>query len=51
MTPTDQLGVNDPDSNQESVARAFGAENRARLLARYFNNAREGTTETAWQHV
>jgi len=36
---------------QEAVARAFGAENRARLLARYFNAAGGINAENAWQHV
>jgi len=36
---------------QEAVARAFGAENRARLLVRYFNAAGDVSTGNAWQHV
>jgi hypothetical protein len=36
---------------QEVVARAFGAENRARLLDRYFDQAGTVTTANAWQHV
>jgi hypothetical protein len=40
-----------PEPAQEAVARAFGAENRARLLARYFNDSGAVTTENAWQHV
>ena len=35
----------------ETIARAFGAENRARLLTRYFDAAEAVTTATAWQHV
>jgi hypothetical protein len=34
-----------PEPAQEAIARAFGAENRARLLAWYFNDAGAITTE------
>lgn len=34
-----------------SVQRAFGAENRSRLLERYFQSAGLVTTANAWQHV
>lgn len=33
------------------VERAFGVENRARLLERYFASAEPVTPENAWQHV
>jgi hypothetical protein len=36
---------------QEAVARAFGADNRARLLRRYLNAAGNINTGNAWQHV
>jgi hypothetical protein len=39
------------ETAQEAVARAFGAENRARLLARYFDAAGNVNTGNAWQHV
>jgi hypothetical protein len=39
------------EAAQEAVARAFGADNRARLIARYFNAAGDVNTENAWQHV
>ncbi len=39
------------EAGQETVARAFGAENRARLLARYFDDAGAVTATNAWQHV
>jgi hypothetical protein len=39
------------DTNQEAIARAFGAENRGRLLARYFDAAGNVNIENAWQHV
>ncbi len=40
-----------PDAAPEAVDRAFGADNRARLLARYFGAAGPVTTGDAWQHV
>ncbi len=40
-----------PDAAQQAVARAFGSENRARLLARYFNGAGVVTPPNAWQHI
>ena len=36
---------------REVVDRAFGASNRARLLARYFEGAGATTPANAWQHV
>lgn len=36
---------------QEAVTRAFGAENRARLLGRYFDEAGTVTATNAWQRV
>jgi hypothetical protein len=38
-------------ASKEVVARAFGADNRARLLAQYFAKAGKVTTTKAWQHV
>src|SRR5437588_2753668 len=49
MTAED--GSSQPGPPQEAVARAFGAENRTRLLMRYFTDAAEVTTGNAWQHV
>ncbi len=40
-----------PTPPAEAVARAFGADNRARLLGRYFHNAGPVTAANAWQHV
>ena len=42
-----------PASNPptEVIERAFGASNRARLLARYFQNAGAVTSVNAWQHI
>lgn len=34
-----------------AVMRAFGAENRARLLSRYFDSGVAVTANNAWQHV
>ena len=39
------------DSGGELVSRAFGADNRTRLLTRYFNEAGEVTPANAWRHV
>jgi hypothetical protein len=38
-------------ASQEVVTRAFGAENRARLLDLYFNQTGPVTVANAWQHV
>ena len=40
-----------PDSSQ--IDRAFGFDNRARLLARYFDQAADEpvTPESAWRHI
>ncbi|MGH8534041.1 MAG: hypothetical protein ACREV1_15310, partial [Gammaproteobacteria bacterium] len=51
MSPTDEQESNTPHPAQEAVARVFGAENRARLLARYFDAAQTITSVNAWQHV
>ena len=51
MSPTADQAGSKPDPSQEAVARAFGAENRARLLARYFDGVGAITSLTAWQHV
>lgn len=42
---------NAADFPSELIARAFGAENRARLLSRYFQSVQPVTTANAWQHV
>src|SRR3990167_5664553 len=51
MTPPAEQGGRAPEPAQETVSRAFGADNRARLLARYFTHAGEIATGNAWQHV
>src|SRR5688500_1029560 len=38
-------------ASQTTVARAFGSENRARLLLRYFRGAANVTPSNAWAHV
>jgi len=45
----DQVAVT--ASAREAVTRAFGSENRARLLERYFDQAGTVTPDNAWQHV
>lgn len=39
------------DPAREAVARAFGADNRARLLDRYFLRGGAANSLNAWQHV
>jgi hypothetical protein len=39
------------EAASDAVARAFGAENRARLLTRYFDAVGAVTAANAWQHV
>src|SRR3990167_8568902 len=51
MTPPAEQAGGAPEPAQETVSRAFGADNRARLLARYFTHAGEIATGNAWQHV
>lgn len=40
-----------PDVARQAVARAFGSENRTRLLERYFGNVESVAPANAWQHV
>src|SRR6266540_3683254 len=51
MTQSDPLDTDLSSSGREVVTRAFGAENRARLLARYFAKTGTVTPENAWQQV
>jgi hypothetical protein len=51
MPPADEQPEASAAAPQEVVARAFGAENRARLLNRYFKRAGSVTAANAWQHV
>lgn len=51
MTPPAERGDSVPEPAQQAVLRAFGADNRAQLLARYFSHAGEVTTGNSWQHV
>ena len=39
------------ETARDAVARAFGVENRTRLLARYFTTAGDVNPGNAWQHV
>lgn len=49
--PADEHPGSPAAAPQGVIARAFGAENRARLIGRYFEQARAITTANAWQHV
>lgn len=40
-----------PGSGTEAMARAFGAQSRARLLARYLSSVEIESPAIAWQHV
>ncbi len=51
MPPADEQPEASAATPQEGVARAFGAENRARLLDRYFEQTGPVTAANAWQHV
>ncbi|MEY2548085.1 MAG: hypothetical protein QOD64_667, partial [Verrucomicrobiota bacterium] len=51
MASTDQASGPESGPAKEVVDRAFGANNRARLLARYFENAGLISPENAWQHI
>jgi hypothetical protein len=51
MAPADEHGEVSVATRQEVIARAFGAENRARLLELYFAQAEPVTAANAWQHV
>lgn len=52
MTTTGDQGSGGESTNaQEAVTRVFGAENRARLLTRYFEAVGTVTSGNAWQHV
>lgn len=51
MTPDDQASDPADGAPKEAVARAFGADNRASLLARYFDAAGSVVSANAWQHV
>src|SRR5437016_2161185 len=51
MTSGDQSPKTGTNPPKEVVGRAFGAGNRARLLARYFDAAAPISPANAWQHV
>lgn len=51
MASTGESAGGVSDLALQAVARAFGSENRARLLARYFNSATTITSVNAWQHI
>lgn len=51
MPPAGEKSDAPVDAPKEVVTRAFGAENRARLLDRYFEKAGVVTAANAWQHI
>src|SRR6266496_4935387 len=51
MASTGERTGDIPDLAQQAVARAFGSENRARLLSRYFKDVGVVTPASAWKHV
>lgn len=51
MASTGEQAGKAPDLAQQAVARAFGSENRARLLTRYFKDAGVVTSANAWQNI
>jgi len=51
MAPGDQAPESELTPPKEVIDRAFGAANRARLLARYFETAQPISPRNAWQHV
>jgi hypothetical protein len=51
MPSADEQPEASATASQDVVARAFGAENRARLIDRYFQQAGTVTAANAWQHV
>ena len=51
MTPHDVGPQDKPEAAPEAIDRAFGADNRARLLARYFAATGSVTMTDAWHHV
>jgi hypothetical protein len=51
MTNGDEVSAPQSNPPREVIDRAFGAENRARLLERYFRNSMPISPATAWEHV
>jgi hypothetical protein len=51
MTPPADSSSTGPHFAEETVSRAFGAGNRARLLGRYFSESGQVTAANSWQHV
>lgn len=51
MVITSHQGDDPSGSAQQAVARAFGEENRSRLLGQYFDGAGIVTSASAWQHI
>lgn len=51
MVPGDQAPDSEINPPREVIERAFGAQNRARLLDRYFEAAQPISAADAWRHV
>src|SRR5687767_10201821 len=51
MTDSNEPSTDSGRLPQSAVTRAFGSENRARLLDRYFDRAGAVTSANAWLHV
>jgi hypothetical protein len=51
MTQNTEPESSHSEPSQDAITRAFGAENRARLLTQYFDGAGTVSTANAWQHV
>ncbi|MBI3919477.1 MAG: hypothetical protein HY322_21005 [Betaproteobacteria bacterium] len=51
MAPEDEGVAEVSDRARHALARAFGAENRGRLVDRYFDGAGEVTCANAWRHI
>src|SRR5579863_4849824 len=51
MAETDDATSPAPIHRDVVIARAFGAENRSRLLDRYFDAAGDVDPSNAWQHI
>lgn len=51
MSDDDQPVCGPAETTDVVIARAFGAENRARLIERYFINSEPVNKDNAWMHV
>lgn len=51
MNPIKDRKNDTSNSDQETISRVFGAENRARLLRGYLDGIDSINPKNAWQHV